>query len=292
MDEKKAISALKLGIVLTSIFFVMELVGGYVSGSLSLLGDAGHMLRDILALVLSLLAINLARRFPTEGRTFGYHRAEVMVALLNGLMLFVISIWIFREAIDRIRDPREIDSVIMFVVAFIGLVINAIIAWKLHGSHDLNVRSAFLHVLTDLLSSVAVIIASVIIFFTGFTIVDPILGILIGIFILISSGKLIWDSVYILLEFTPRNVDVARVIEEMESLEGVQGIHNVHIWTLCSNINVMDAHILTNERDMAEVEEIKEKAKEVLREQNIAHITLEFECLECGSSDRVCMIEH
>jgi cobalt-zinc-cadmium efflux system protein len=180
----------------------------------------------------------------------------------------------------------------MFCVAVIGLLINALITWKLRGSHDLNVRGAFLHVLSDLLSSVAVIIASIIIFFTGLTIVDPILSVLIGVFIVVTSLKLIWDATYILLDFTPKNVDINTVIKEMESLDGVESIHNVHIRTLCSSINVMDAHVFTEENDMEKVEDIKLRAKEMLKQHNIAYMTLEFECLECKTDEKVCMLDH
>ncbi|MFW3145330.1 MAG: cation diffusion facilitator family transporter [Thermoplasmatota archaeon] len=292
MEENRAKQALLLGIILTASFFIIELIGGYISGSLSLLSDAGHMLRDVLALVLSLSAIRLAARLPTKSRTFGYHRVEIMVALFNGIMLLLISGWIFYEAYNRITDPRSIDSTIMFGVAVIGLLVNAFVAWKLHGSHDLNIRSAFLHVLSDLMASVAVIVAAIIIHFTGYNVADPILSIIIGILILATSIKLVRDSLIILLDFTPNGVDMNELIKDIENIKGVESVHNVHIWSLCSNVNVLDAHIYSDIKDVERIEEIKYLIKEKLASYNIKHATLEFECNECESPERIGRIVH
>jgi cobalt-zinc-cadmium efflux system protein len=292
MKDDKAINSLRIGILLTFIFFVVEIFGGYISGSLSLLSDAGHMFRDILALILTLTAISMAGKLPTHKRTFGYHRVEILAAFINGILLFLISIWILFEAYERIRNPRNVNGPIMFAVAFVGLIVNSYVALRLHGSHDLNIRSAFYHVITDTLSSVAVIIAAIIIFFTGFNIVDPILSIIIGIFIIITSFGLVRDSVYILLQFTPRDVDLPRLIEDVESIEGVDSIHEIHLWSLCSHVNVMDAHIYSKIMDLNEIEEIKLKIKDKLIKYDIKHVTLEFECTECAGSGTISQIHH
>jgi len=167
MPNNNVEKSLKIAIILTSIFFVVEIIGGLISGSLSLLGDAVHMFRDVFALLISLSAINLAKKLPSRTKTFGYHRVEIFASFLNGILLLVVSGWIFWEAYQRFFTPEPIESITMFVVALIGLLVNLYVASKLHGSHDLNVKSAFVHVLTDTLSSIAVIFASIWIFFTN-----------------------------------------------------------------------------------------------------------------------------
>lgn len=287
-DEK----SLKISIVLTSIFFGVEIIGGLISGSLSLLGDAGHMFRDVFALFLSLSAINLSKKLPSKTKTFGYHRIEIFSAFLNGILLIGISTWILGQAYQRFYAPRPIKSTTMFSVAMMGLAVNLYVAFKLHGSHDINIRSAFFHVLADTISSGAVILASILIFFTGKTIFDPILGIGIAIVIILSGFKIVKDSITILLEFKPRNIDFDQVIKDIEQVKGVQGVHNVHLWSLCSNINVIDAHIYTTESDILEIEGIKREIKIKLEKYKIKHATLEFECEECLMKPKIKNIEH
>jgi len=273
--------SLKIAVILTAAIFVVELLGSFASGSLSLLGDAGHMLRDVFALTVSLSAVMIAKRIPTKEKTFGYHRVEILAALLNGILLVAISGWIFWEAYMRFLSPQPIQSGIMFVVALIGLLVNIFVAFTLHGSHDLNVRSAFMHVLTDMISSVAVVFAAVWIMFTGQTMVDPILGTLIAVLVLFSAFQIIRDSVHILLGFAPKDVDFNQMIKDMENVKGVDGVNNVHLWSLCSNVNIIDAHVLTKEPDMSKIEGMKAEIKSKLENYNIKHATLEFECEEC-----------
>jgi len=283
--------SLKVAIVLTSAFFVVEIAGGLVSGSLSLLGDAGHMLRDVFALMLSLGAISVAKRLLTKTKTFGYHRIEILAALMNGILLMYISVWILTEAYHRFFTPQPVKSTTMFTVALIGLLVNLYVAFKLHGSHDLNIRSAFLHVLTDTLSSVAVIFASIWIFLTGQSIVDPILAMAIAVVILISAFIIVRDSIRVFLEFAPKNVEFDKLIRDIESVKGVESIHDVHLWSLCSNINILDAHIFTTETNVDRVEEIKREIKKCLRKYNVKHATLEFEWTECSSGE-ICKLNH
>jgi len=275
---------LKLAIILTAIIFVAEVIGGILSGSLSLLGDAAHMLQDTIALILSLGAMIIAERLPTPTKTFGYHRVEIAAAVVNGLLLIGVSALIIREAVDRFSHPQSIDSTTMLAVAVIGLAANLASAYFLHGSHDLNVRSAFLHVLGDTLSSVAVILAAVWIAFTGQTFVDPLLGIVIAVVILVSSFSILRDALRILLQFAPKDVVVSDVIAAIESVPGVSGVHNVHLWTLCSNINVLDTHVYCCEADPEEQEKIKEEIRHRLETFRIGHSTLEFECRECSDA--------
>ena len=279
--------SLKIAIALTAIIFLVEVAGGLMSGSLALLGDAAHMLQDVVALLLSLGAIIIAGKLPTPSRTFGYHRVEIGVAVVNGFLLIGVSGMIAYEALARFSHPRAIDSTVMLIVAIVGLAANVAAMYVLHGSHDLNVKSAFLHVLGDTLSSVAVIAAALWIGFTGQTLVDPLLSIAIALLILVSSFSLLRDAFRILLQFAPRNVDMEDVIREIESVEGVEGVHNVHLWSLCSNINVLDAHVYSCETDVRRLEGIKTEIKHRLEKFRIGHSTLEFECNECEDCRRI-----
>lgn len=275
---------LYLAIALTSVYFVVEAVGGYVSGSLSLLGDAGHMLQDVFSLFVSLSALKIVERLPTKTRTFGYHRIESLAAILNGALLVVMSAFIFTEGYRRIHSPVNVQSGIVLVVATVGFLINLSVALRLRESKDLNIRSAFLHVATDAVSSLAVIAAALWIRFTGQVIVDPVLGMAIGLLVLVSALSLIKESIFIMLEFTPRNVKFDDVITDIEKTDGVTSVHNVHIWSLCSNVNAIDAHIVTEKTDMSEVAKIKRDIKKRLERYDIKHATLEFECEKCEDS--------
>jgi cobalt-zinc-cadmium efflux system protein len=292
MAKNGAEKSLKIALVLTIVFFGVEVAGSIISKSLSLLGDSWHMFRDALSLFLSLSAVKIAQSLPTKRKTFGYHRLEILAAFLNGLLLLAVSAWILREAYRRISSPAAIDSLTMLIVASAGLAINILVAFKLHGSHDLNIRSAFLHVLADAISSGSVVIASLLILATGNAIFDPLIGAGLAVFIAVSAVQILRESVAVLLEFTPREIDFDKVIREIEEVKGVAGVHNVHLWTLCSNINIIDAHIYTNEMDMTKVELMKAEIKSRLEKYRIRHATLEFECELCVLPDQVKDIRH
>jgi cobalt-zinc-cadmium efflux system protein len=292
MSKNSLEKSLIIAIILTFTFFIVEVIGGFLSGSLALLGDAGHMFRDVFALLLSLSAVKIAKKLPTKTKTFGYHRLEIFAAFLNGLMLIGISCWIFWEAYHRFVAPKPVRSIAMFIVALIGLLVNLYIARRLHGNQDLNIKSAFLHVLTDTISSAAVIFASIWIFFTRQIIIDPIMSVGIAFFVLISALPIIKDTTRILLEFTPKDIDLDEVITDIEKVNGVEGVHNVHLWSLCSNVNIIDAHIFAKETDMLKIEEMKHEIKRKLEKYNIKHATLEFECEECRINLTVKELKH
>ena len=292
MKDRITEKHLKIAILLTAFYSIVEAVGGFLSGSLSLLGDAGHMFRDVFSLLITLGAMRIAKRLPTKTKTFGYHRVEILSAFINGLLLVGISVWIFLEAIDRFNNPVPVKSPLMFSVAFIGLIINLYVVLKLHGSEDLNIKAAFLHVFTDALASFGVIFAAVWIFFTGQTIIDPIISLVIAFFILSTAFTVIRDALNILLEFTPKDISIDNLIKIIEKIEGVEGIHDIHLWSLCSNLNVMDAHIFTKISDMNKIEKLKTKIKRELKRFNIKHSTLEFECEECTRKNKIEKIDH
>ena len=241
--------ALKLALIITSIFLVAEVVGGVVSNSLTLLADAGHMLTDVGALAFSLFVAWLSRQPATPRRTYGYLRWEILAAFLNGAALLAVSAAIVWEAIARFRHPEPVQTGIMLVVAALGLVVNGFAAKLLHGGagHSLNMRGAYLHVLSDLLGSVAALVAALLLRYFGWTIADPIASILMTVLIVRGSWSLVRESVDILLESTPAHIDVLEVRQALEAVADVESVHDLHVWTLTSGVVAMSAHAMVRE---------------------------------------------
>jgi cobalt-zinc-cadmium efflux system protein len=288
--EKKLLLILAFTVTLT----ILEIVGGFISNSLALLSDAGHMLTDSLAVFLSYLAIRWSRRPANHRKTFGYHRAEILVALANGVALVAIAGYIFYEAVLRFFNPQEIKTGILLAIAAIGLAGNLFGLFILKGeSHEnLNVRSAFFHILADTLSSVGVIVGGVIIWFTGWYLVDSLIGVLIGGIVLRGAVDLVMESGEILLEATPRDIDLAHLRQEVQKIPGVEDLHDIHIWTIGSGMRALSAHVLTDNISTSEGQEIACRIRAVLGDQfNIAHTTLEMECETCGDSCQFILTE-
>lgn len=271
---------LAIAFVITTTFLVAEIIGGILTNSLALLADAGHMATDAAALALSLFATWLSRRPATAQRSFGYLRGEVLAALINAATLVAISIYIFYEAFQRLGEPPEVDSGPMLVVAVLGLLANiasALILMRGGGyEENLNVRSAFLHVVGDMLGSVGAIVAALIMLATGWYLADPILSAGIGLLILWSSWRLLRESVDVLLEATPTHIDTRDVREAMQGIPGVTGIHDLHIWTVTSGMIAMSAHVeVTGRRNWYDV--LRESSALLGERFGIAHITLQPE---------------
>jgi cobalt-zinc-cadmium efflux system protein len=226
-------------------FLVVEAVGGIMANSLALLADAGHMLSDVGALGLSLLALAWTARPPTQRKTYGYHRLEILVALLNGLVLWAIAGIIFYEAIYRFFQPPAVNSRLLMIIAGAGLLVNLVGMYVLMPSreHNLNLRSAFLHLLGDCLGSMAAIVAGVAIWLRGWYWFDPLAGIIVGVLIIISSWRLVWEAVEILLESTPRHIRLDKVQTALENHPQVQRVHDLHIWTIASGIYASSVHV-------------------------------------------------
>lgn len=277
-DDRRS---MKWALVITMAFLFVEIAGGLISGSLALLSDAGHMFSDLLSLLLSIGAMTLALQLPTRQRTYGYHRAEIFAAFINSLLLIAVSAGILWEAYQRALHPAPVQGGLMMVVAAIGLVANLGVMRLLHGSHNLNVRSAFLHVVGDTASSVAVLVGGAWIVFTGQVLVDPVLSGIIAVLIVVSAVRLLRETVVILLQFTPTSVNFDAVVAEMTAVPGVEGVHHVHLWSLSSEINVLDAHVYSCEQDVERIEAMKQEIKARLTKYRILHSTLEFECNEC-----------
>jgi cobalt-zinc-cadmium efflux system protein len=241
-----------LGITLT--VMVVQVVGGLVSGSLALLADAGHMLTDAAGVGLALLAASFAARPATPERTFGYQRAEILAAVANALLLFGVAMYVLVESVRRFTAPPEVASGLMLTVALAGLVANAVSLLLLHRgrTESLNVRGAYLEVLGDLLGSVAVIVAALVIAFTGFTRADTIASALIGLMILPRTWALLRDAVDVLLEATPKGVDLTHVRDHITGIPGVVDVHDLHAWTITSGVPVLSAHVVVDDAVLAE----------------------------------------
>ncbi len=239
---------LTLALALTGGYCIVEFIGGWLTNSLALFSDAGHMLSDVTAMGLSLFAAYIATLPVNSQKTFGYYRAEILAAFLNGLALWLIAGVIFREAYYRFFTPAEVHGKGMVIIASIGLVVNLISVWLLHGHHhtNLNLRGVFLHVIGDALGSLGAIVAGVLIMWTGWHWVDPVTSILIGLLILISSFDLVRESVDVLMQATPRHIDLEEVQRTLEAVEGVKRIHDLHVWTLTSNLFTLTAHAVVN----------------------------------------------
>ena len=275
---------LQITLVLVLVIMVAEIIGGFLSNSLALLSDAGHMLTDALALALSLFAMNLARRPATPTRTYGYHRAEIMAALVNGTVLVLVSVFIFYEAYQRFNTLPAVKSPLMLAVAVIGLVANLIgmVLLKRSSRKSINIKAAFWHIIGDTLSSVGVIIAGVIIYFTGWYMADPILAVVIGIVILWGAVRIVIESVNILLESVPPHVEMEKVTAAVKAVPGVEDLHDIHIWTITSGIYALSAHLSIADQTVSQSCDILTKVNHVLAEDfNITHTTLQLECKDC-----------
>ena len=284
--NKKAL-AVVLSFTLTYMF--AEIIGGLLTGSLALLADAAHMASDNVALGLALFAFWLASKPPTPNRSFGYKRTEILAALFNGVTIIAISIWIFYEAYQRFQDPPEILGGWMMVVAVIGLFVNVagMIILQRSAGENLNMQGALRHVLADLLGSVGVIAAALVIVLTGYRVADPIISVFIGILVLFSSWKLLRDSVSILLESSPPGIDAEQVGKKMAAVEGVDEVHDLHIWMVTSGFPALAAHVLVGRED--DCHGRRRDLEEMLdREFDIDHTTLQVDHAgdhQAGSED-------
>lgn len=269
---------LVITLVLTSSFLLAEVVGGIVTGSLALLADAGHMLTDVGGLALALFAIWFAGRPATAGRTYGYYRAEILAALTNALVLVGISVYILVEAYQRFRHPPEVASGLMLAIAIIGLAINVAGIFILRGgsSESLNLRGAYFEVLSDMISSLGVILAALTMWLTGWRYADPLVSAGIGLFILPRTWMLIRDAVGVLLEGTPSGINLTALREAIAAIEGVQGVHDLHVWSLTSGVNAMSAHVVC--ANLVGRDELLTRVHDCAKKRfGINHVTVQLE---------------
>src|SRR5215467_464358 len=271
--------SLKTALIITSVFLVAEFVGALYTNSLALLADAGHMLTDVAALSLSFFAMRFATRRATPRKTYGFYRVEILAALLNGVFLVLVALYIFYEAYQRFTNPQEVKAGWMLVVAIIGLLANLASAWVLFGKHhhSLNVRGAFFHVLTDAIGSVGAIIASIAIIVSGYQVADPLISILVAVLIIWSSWILIRDAVDILLEGTPAHINIVSLREQLGGVAGVGSVHDLHVWTLTSGVLAMSCHVVAQDENFNRME-LLTRVNSVAREDfHIDHTTIQIE---------------
>lgn len=283
--------ALTVSFILIASYMVAEFIGGFLTNSLALISDAGHMLSDAAALGLSLSALIFGSRAATSTKTYGYKRFEILAALLNGLVLVVLAIFIFIEAIERLSAPPAVIGTGMIIISTIGLIINLIVAWLLHSQgskkENLNVRSAFLHVIGDLLGSVGAIIAAILIIFFGWYIADPIASMIVSLLIVYSGWHILKESVNILMEGKPADIDSTRILQDLKSIDGVEDAHDLHIWMITSDFASMTVHLRVLEGVDRDV--ILEKAKKILsKDFNIEHVTIQIEGKNLHLHEEVC----
>ena len=276
----------------TLVFVGIELFFGIRAGSLALISDAGHNFTDALALVLAAIGFYLQSKPANSVKTYGYHRAGVLTAFVNALTLVGIALFIFYEAWQRFAHPKPVEEWTMLWVALAALALNGVIMWGLHRDkeHDLNIRAAFMHMLGDAVSSLAIVGGAIAIHFTGMSSIDPILSVLIGALIIWTAWDIIQESLNVLLEGLPRGLELAAVTQELRDLEGVIDVHDVHIWSLGSSAHAMSCHVLIEDMPPSESNSILQRINNVLCRFHIHHTTVQFEHTKCALSDSPCSI--
>ncbi len=284
--------ALSLG--LTAAFVVIEIIAGIFGNSLALLTDAAHNFTDVIALGLSWYAVKLATQPAHAGKTFGYHRVGILVALVNSTTLVLIALGIFYEAWKRFLSPPEVDSAILIGVGALAFLINLGTAWlvKSGSEHDLNLRSTFLHLMGDVLSTIGAVIAGIIIAFTNWNWLDPLVSVLIGVFILWNAWGILRQSIYILLESTPESINMDSMVSDLLAVEGVRDIHDLHVWSINEDLRALSAHITTDDVLVSAGLSIQRNLNEILAHKyNIRHATLQLECECVGQNFLYCDIQ-
>ena len=278
-EHGHARGSLKTALIITVTFLVAEFFGALYTNSLALLADSGHMLTDAAALSLSFFAMRFASRRATPRKTYGFYRVEILAALLNGVFLVLISIYIFYEAYQRFLEPTVVKADWMLAVAIMGFVANLVSAWVLFGKHheSLNVRGAFFHVLTDAIGSLGAILASIAILVSGYQLADPLISVVVAVLILWSSWILIRDAVDILLESTPAHINIVSLREQLGRVDGVSSVHDLHVWTLTSGVLAMSCHVVAHENNFNRTE-LLGRVNDVARERfHIDHTTIQIE---------------
>lgn len=279
-------------------YMIVEVIGGLITNSLALLADAGHMLSDSISLAIGIAAFTLGERVANRSKTYGYKRFEILAAVFNGVTLVLIALYIFYEAFQRFTNPPEVASTGMLIVAFIGLLVNVLVAWLLHRGGDtednLNLRAVYLHVLGDLLGSIGAIVAALLIIFFNWGWADPLASVIVAILVLISGWRVTKEAIHVLMEGTPKNVELDDIVEAIESIDGVLGIHDLHVWSITSGQNALSSHVIIHgDLTIYDSEEILRSIEYVLKEKGIRHITIQLESEKhLHDNSLLCQIDH
>ena len=300
MDELRgaSIRALTVAMAMKLGYMLVDIVGGVLAGSLSLLAHAGHMFTDAASIGLALFAVHFAARSATARRTFGYHRAEILAALVNALTLWIVSALVLLEAYDRITagiagdHGHEVEGGLMLVIGAAGFGINALVAWMLHASakHSVNVEAAYRHVIADLLGSVAVVVSAIFVWAYDRDVADPISGAVVAILILLSTWRLLAKVIHVLLEGVPAHIDVYRLCSMIEELPGVTVIHDVHVWTLTPGYEALTAHVIVDPDHEEEADAMLARIRHIAYEEfRIDHVTIQLEtsAADCAEDHHV-----
>ncbi|MCP3027779.1 cation diffusion facilitator family transporter [Halobacillus sp. A5] len=284
--------ALLLSFIITTLYMVIEAIGGLLTNSLALLSDAGHMLSDSISLGVGLAAFILGEKVANYSKTYGYKRFEILAALFNGATLIIISLYIFYEAYHRFVHPPEVASFGMLTIAVVGLIVNLLVAWILMRQGDtednLNLRAAFLHVLGDLLGSVGAIIAALLIIFLDWGWADPLASVVVAVLILISGGRVTKDSLHVLMEGTPKHINFQDVTRTIEDTPEINSIHDLHIWSITSGQNALSCHAIVNENlTIKESQQMLKDLEQKLLDEGIGHITIQVETMNHNHEETI-----
>lgn len=276
-------------VIITSFMFV-EAIGGFLTNSLALIADAGHMLSDSLSLGIAFLAFTIGEKAANQFKTYGYKRFEILAAVFNGVTLVLIALYISYEAYHRFSDPPEVATTGMLIIAVIGFLVNVLVAWILMRGGDtkgnLNLRAAFLHVLSDLLGSVGAITAALLIMFLGWAWADPLASVIVAVLVLVSGWRVTKESVHVLMEGTPKNVRIDEVAAAIEGIPGVQDIHDLHIWSITSGKNALSGHVVIEEGiSFAESQLILREIEKTAAALKVGHVTVQLETPEHPHSE-------
>jgi cobalt-zinc-cadmium efflux system protein len=284
---------LKWSFAATLAFVAVEVAAGIEAGSLALLSDAGHNITDAMALLFAWLACYLQAKPADDVKTYGYHRTGVLAAFVNAVILVALSFWIFYESFHRFRNPEPVREIIMLWVAGLGLLLNAGIMWSLRSAreHDINVRSAYAHMLGDALGSIGIVFGAITIRYTGWLWIDPALSVAIGVLIIWTAWDIVHESLNILLEGLPRGIELKQVIAGISEIPGVLDVHDLHIWSLGSSTHALSCHVLIEDLPPSASNQILGSLNEMLSERfSIRHTTIQFEHVGCALSENGCVI--
>lgn len=273
---------LLISFIMITGYMIIEAIGGFLTNSLALLSDAGHMLSDSISLMIALIAFKLAEKKASHNKTFGYKRFEILAAVINGVALILISLYIIYEAIKRFSHPPEVATTGMLIISIIGLAVNILVAWiMLNGGdtkNNLNIKGAYLHVVSDMLGSIGAILAAILIIFFGWGWADPLASVIVAVLVLRSGYNVTKDAIHVLMEGTPENIDVTDIIHTIEETEGIQNIHDLHIWSITSGLNALSCHAVVDDQlTILESERILRKIEHELEHKGITHVTIQME---------------
>lgn len=274
--------ALMISFFIITGYMIIEAIGGFLTNSLALLSDAGHMLSDSISLGVGVLAFTLGERVANYSKTYGYKRFEILAAVFNGVTLVLIAIYIFYEAFQRFQNPPEVASTGMLIIAFIGLLVNIFVAWLLMRGGDtkgnLNIRAAFLHVLGDLLGSVGAVVAALLIMFFNWGWADPLASVIVAVLVLFSGWRVTKEAIHVLMEGTPKNIDLDDVIKTIEKVPGIMGIHDLHVWSITSGQNALSCHtVVDGDLSIYESQQLLRTIEHELEHKGIGHVTIQME---------------